>query len=62
MISTYFTFAYLGLTVPVMAVGFAADRIGFLGAVLGCSIGLAAVCPFALALAGRVRPVFEVVK
>jgi MFS family permease len=56
VVSTYFTFAYVGLTIPVIAVGFAADRIGFLGAVLACSVGLAAVCVFALVLAGRARP------
>jgi MFS family permease len=56
VVSTYFTFAYLGLVVPVIAVGFAADRIGFLGAVLACSVGLAVVCVFALVLAGRAHP------
>jgi MFS family permease len=62
VVSTYFTFAYLGLTVPVIAVGFAADLIGFLGAVLACSVGLAVVCMFALVLAGRARPVSEVAR
>jgi hypothetical protein len=57
VVSTYFTFAYVGLTLPVIAVGFAADRIDFFGAVLACSIGLAALCVLALLLGGRARPV-----
>ncbi|MDQ4149501.1 MAG: MFS transporter [Actinomycetota bacterium] len=50
VVSTYFTFAYVGLTVPVIGVGFAADRIGFLGAVLACAVGLAVLCVLALVL------------
>ncbi len=52
VVSTYFTFAYVGLTIPVIAVGFAAEHIGFLGGVR--LLGRAAVlCVFTLVLAGR---------
>lgn len=50
VMSTYFTFSYLGLTIPVIAVGYAAQFIGFVRAIFGCSIGLAAVCTLALGL------------
>ena len=61
VVSTYFTFAYVGLTVPVIAVGFAADRVGFFGAVLACSVGLAALCILALVLSKQ-APVSEAAK
>lgn len=54
VVSTYFTFAYLGLTVPVITVGFAADEIGYLGAVFACSLGLAALCVVTLLFAREV--------
>lgn len=53
VVSTYFTFAYAGLTVPVITVGFAAERIGYLGAVFACSVGLAALCALTLVITGR---------
>ncbi|HEX5289800.1 MAG TPA: MFS transporter [Streptosporangiaceae bacterium] len=43
VISTYFVFAYVGLTVPVIAVGFASQAAGDFRATLGCAIALAAV-------------------
>ena len=52
VISTYFVFAYLGLTVPVIAVGFASQAFGDFRATLGCAIALAAV---ALASASVIR-------
>jgi MFS family permease len=52
VISTYFVFAYLGLAVPVIAVGFASQAFGDFRATLGCAIALAAV---ALASAAVIR-------
>lgn len=43
VVSTYFTFAYLGLTVPVIGVGFSAEDVGYLWAVLVCAGCLAAL-------------------
>jgi MFS family permease len=43
MISTYFVFAYAGLSIPVVGVGIASDFVGDFRAVLGCSILLAAL-------------------
>ena len=51
MISTYFVFAYVGLSIPVVGVGVASDYVGNFRAVLGCSIVLAALCVFSAALA-----------
>ncbi|HET6189306.1 MAG TPA: hypothetical protein VFE59_20225 [Trebonia sp.] len=54
VISTYFVFAYAGLSIPVVGVGVASDYIGSFRAVLGCSIVLAALCVVSAALgAGR---------
>jgi predicted MFS family arabinose efflux permease len=50
-VSTYFTVAYIGLTVPVIGVGFSAEHIGYLSAVSVCAAWLAALC-----LAALVRP------
>jgi hypothetical protein len=50
-VSTYFTVAYIGLTVPVIGVGFSAEHIGYLSAVSICAACLAALC-----LATLVRP------
>jgi MFS family permease len=47
VISTYFVFAYLGLIIPVIGVGVAADYVGTFRAVLACSIVLAGLCVFA---------------
>jgi MFS family permease len=43
VISTYFVFAYVGLAVPAIAVGFAAQAFGDFRATLGCAVALAAV-------------------
>lgn len=53
VVSTYFTFAYVGLTIPVITVGFAAEHVGYLGAVFGCSLGLATLCVITLILGRR---------
>jgi MFS family permease len=42
-VSTYFVFAYLGLTIPVIAVGVASEHVGDFRAVLVCAIVLAAL-------------------
>jgi MFS family permease len=41
VVSTYFVFAYVGLTIPVVAVGIAAQNVGDFRAVLACAIALA---------------------
>ena len=41
VVSTYFVFAYVGLTIPVIAVGIAAQNVGDFRAVLACAIALA---------------------
>jgi hypothetical protein len=46
--STYFVFAYVGLTVPVIGVGIASDYIGDVPAVLACSIVLAVLSAFSI--------------
>ncbi len=51
--STYFVFAYVGLTIPVIGVGVASQYEGDFRAVLVCSIVLAALC--AIAMAGILR-------
>jgi hypothetical protein len=51
VISTYFVFAYAGLSIPVVGVGIASDYIGNFRAVLACSIVLSALCVFSAALA-----------
>jgi MFS family permease len=43
VISTFFVFAYIGLTVPVIAVGYGSQAFGDFRAVLGCAIALAAI-------------------
>jgi MFS family permease len=43
VISTYFVFAYVGLTVPVIAVGFGSQAFGDFRATLGCAVVLAAI-------------------
>jgi hypothetical protein len=49
-ISTYFVFAYAGLSIPVVGVGVASDYVGSFRTVLGCSIVLAALCVIPAAL------------
>lgn len=48
-LSTWFTLAYVGLTVPVIGVGFSAEHIGYLSAVSICAACLALLCIVALA-------------
>jgi MFS family permease len=55
-VSTYFTIAYVGLIIPVITVGFLSEHIGYLGAVFGCAMGLAAVCVATILLTGRGSP------
>ena len=43
VVSTYFVFCYVGLTIPVIGVGIAAESYGDFRAVLVCSIVLAAL-------------------
>jgi len=43
VISTFFVFAYVGLTVPVIAVGFGSQAFGDFRAILVCAIALAAI-------------------
>ena len=53
VISTFFVFAYVGLTVPVIAVGFGSQAFGDFRAILGCAIGLAAIALASMALIRR---------
>jgi hypothetical protein len=48
IVSTYFVFAYVGLTVPVIGVGIASGYVGDVSAVLACSIVLAVLCAFSI--------------
>ena len=43
VISTFFVFAYVGLTVPVIAVGYGAQAFGDFRATLACAIALAVI-------------------
>jgi MFS family permease len=49
VISTYFVFAYSGLSIPVVGVGIASDYVGDFRAVLGCSVVLAVLCALSAA-------------
>ena len=49
VISTYFVFAYAGLSIPVVGVGVASDYVGTFRAVLGCSVVLAVLCALSAA-------------
>jgi MFS family permease len=53
VISTFFVFAYVGLTVPVIAVGFGSQAFGDFRAILGCAIALAAIALASMALIRR---------
>jgi MFS family permease len=44
VVSTYFVFAYVGLTIPVIGVGIASEHVGDFRAVLVCSVVLAVLC------------------
>jgi hypothetical protein len=46
-------FAYVGLTVPVIAVGFGSQAFGNFRATLGCAIGLAAIALASMAVIRR---------
>ena len=49
VISTYFVFAYSGLSIPVLGVGIASGYVGNFRAVLGCSVVLAVPCALSAA-------------
>jgi MFS family permease len=53
VISTYFVFAYVGLTVPVIGVGFGAQAFGDFRATLACAIALAAIALASMAIIRR---------
>jgi hypothetical protein len=53
VISTYFVFAYVGLTVPVIAVGFGAQAFGDFRATLAVAIALAAIALASMATIRR---------
>ena len=53
VISAFFVFAYVGLTVPVIAVGFGSQAFGDFRAILGCAIALAAIALASMALIQR---------
>ena len=49
VVSTYFVFAYVGLTIPVIGVGMASESYGDFRAVLVCAIALAVLCAVSMA-------------
>jgi MFS family permease len=53
VISTFFVFAYVGLTVPVIAVGYGSQAFGDFRAILGCAIALAATAVASMAVIRR---------
>jgi MFS family permease len=53
VISTFFVFAYVGLTVPVIAVGFGSQAFGDFRATLACAIALAAIALASMATIRR---------
>ena len=53
-LSTFFVFAYLGLAVPVIAVGYGSQAFGSFRAALGCAIALAAVALASIVVIRRV--------
>src|SRR5207302_9989320 len=55
VVSTYFVFLYVGLTLPVIGVGMAAEDVGDLRAMLACAIVLAVLCAFSLVSMRRAR-------
>jgi MFS family permease len=56
VISTYFVFAYVGLTVPVIAVGYGSQAFGDFRATLGCAVVLAAVALVSMVIIRRSGP------
>jgi MFS family permease len=55
-VSTYFVFAYVGLTIPVIGVGVASDSLGDFRPVLTCAIVLAVLCVASMIGIARARP------
>jgi hypothetical protein len=53
VLSTYFVFAYLGLAVPVIAVGFGSQAFGDFRAALGSAVVLAAIALASMAIIRR---------
>jgi MFS family permease len=53
VISTYFVFAYVGLTVPVIAVGYGSQAFGDFRATLACAIALAAIAVASMVIIRR---------
>jgi MFS family permease len=53
VISAFFVFAYVGLTIPVIAVGFGSQAFGDFRAILGCAIALAAIALASMAVIRR---------
>ena len=53
VISTFFVFCYVGLTMPVIAVGFGAQAFGDFRAILACAIALAAIALASMAVIRR---------
>jgi MFS family permease len=53
VVSTYFVFCYLGLAVPVIAVGISSEHFGIFRSVLVCSIALAVLSLVSLAMFRR---------
>jgi MFS family permease len=49
VVSSYFVLCYLGLAVPVIAVGISSEHVGIYRSVLGCSIALAVLSVISLA-------------
>jgi MFS family permease len=56
VISLFFVFCYLGLAIPVIGVGIAAEYFGVFRSVVVCSIALAALSVFSLAALQKGRP------
>jgi MFS family permease len=56
VVSTYFVFCYVGLTIPVIGVGVASVHVGTFRAVLVCSIVLAALSVVSIAGIRRSAP------
>lgn len=53
VVSTYFVFGYVGLTIPVIGVGFSSEHIGILHAVFWCSVFIAAVVAYSFSVISR---------
>jgi hypothetical protein len=50
VVSSYFVFCYVGLAIPVIAVGIASEHFGIFRSVLVCSIALAVLSLVSLAM------------